>query len=504
MGDIRFSGLASGIDTQSLIDKLIQLERRPITKIQSEIKDNNAKLDRLRALNTKLKALDAAAAKVMGSKGSATSPLSGLSATMSDATVGTMTATSSAPKGTYTIQVTAVAATGKVLGGLTGRAATATVAGTFTSANTYRIKLDGDANKSVDITLDSTSTLASIASAINGSTTSPVTATITNATASESRLVLISKTNGAAGTFTISALATEVNTGPKLAAFGIDVSAAPVTGTGFDASIKIDGSTVTGPTNTFVDALPGTTFTALKIGTTSATIDNDLAGAKGAVKDLVARYNEVVAQLREDTRYDATSQRSGPLRGEATIRGLAQALNRMITDTFDTSGDNGTFTNYKAAGLSVSRDGSLTLDEKVFDEAVKANPGYLYALFSNEDNEVSGDVSLNQGAGASSMGDGLANRLRALVSSATDLASPYNGMSPSGGRSPGVVLGAINAATRANTRFNDRIDSEERRVARRERLLRLQFQNMERAISGLKSQGSYMSSQIASLQGQQG
>ncbi|MEB3328149.1 MAG: flagellar filament capping protein FliD [Candidatus Sericytochromatia bacterium] len=502
MSDIRFSGLASGIDTQALIDKLIQLERRPITKLQGEISQNNTKLERLRALNTKLKALDAAAAKVMGSNGLASSPLAGRSATLSNTTVGAMTAAGSAPKGTYSFTVNAVAADAKMLGSLTGRAADDSLALGYTATNTYRISLDADpTGKFVDINLTDTTSLADVAAAINAEANSPVTATVTNATASQSRLVLVSKTSGEPGTFTVGVVGSEQATGPKLSDYGL----AAGTASGTNASISIDGdAAITSSTNTFVDALPGTTFTAFTTGTTSVTIDNDVATARGAVKDLVARYNEVISQLREDTRYDPGSQRGGPLRSESGVRGLSQALSRMVTETFDGTGTNGTFSNYKAAGLTVNRDGTLSLDEKTLDDAIKSNPTELHRLFANEDGETSGSVRLNLGGSDTTMGDGLANRLRALVSSATDLSSPYNAVGATGGRSPGLVLGAINAVTRANTRLNDRIDGEERRVERRERLLRLQFQNMERAISGLRAQGSYLSNQLASLQGQQG
>jgi flagellar hook-associated protein 2 len=500
MGDIRFSGLASGIDTQSLIEKLVQLERRPIAKLQTDIKDNNTKLERLRALNTKLKSLESAAARVMGSNGLTTSPLVSRSATLANATVGTMTATGSAPKGTYSFTVNAVASDAKVLGGLTGRAADDPVGSPSAATSSFSITSTTDPSKTVSFDLTGGATLSQIASSINQVANSPVTASITNSTATESRLVLISKTSGASGSFTLAA--TSVNAlAPTLADIGLTAG----TASGTNASISIDGgAAITSPTNTFVDALPGTTFTALNTGTTSVTIDNDVSTAKGAVKDLVARYNEVITQLREDTRYDSNTQKGGPLRSETTIRSLSQSLNRMITETFDGTGANGTFSNYKSAGLTVNRDGTLSLDEKVIEDAIKSNPTELYKLFSNEEGTSTGGVRANLSGSATTIGDGIANRLRALVSSATDLASPYNGISPTGGRSTGVVLGAINAVSRSNTRLNDRIDSEERRVERRERLLRLQFQNMERAISGMKAQGSYLSNQMASLQGQQG
>ncbi|MEB3196417.1 MAG: flagellar cap protein FliD N-terminal domain-containing protein, partial [Candidatus Sericytochromatia bacterium] len=64
MSDLRLSGLASGLDTTALIEKLMQVERRPIIMSQSRITKNNLVLESLRGLSTKFIALEEAAKKV--------------------------------------------------------------------------------------------------------------------------------------------------------------------------------------------------------------------------------------------------------------------------------------------------------------------------------------------------------------------------------------------------------------------------------------------------------
>src|SRR6056297_3652727 len=65
MADLSLGGLATGMDTQSIIEQLVQLERQPIYRYQKEIseleatqgawRDVNSRLDKLENLTTDLK-----------------------------------------------------------------------------------------------------------------------------------------------------------------------------------------------------------------------------------------------------------------------------------------------------------------------------------------------------------------------------------------------------------------------------------------------------------------
>ena len=54
---ITFGGLASGIDTNSIIDKLVQVERQPITTLQQERTDQQTRKALVTGLTGKLTAL---------------------------------------------------------------------------------------------------------------------------------------------------------------------------------------------------------------------------------------------------------------------------------------------------------------------------------------------------------------------------------------------------------------------------------------------------------------
>src|SRR5947209_8579173 len=57
---ITFGGLASGLDTNSIISQLVQIERQPITQLQTQIKNYNTQKSILSDITTKLGAFNTA------------------------------------------------------------------------------------------------------------------------------------------------------------------------------------------------------------------------------------------------------------------------------------------------------------------------------------------------------------------------------------------------------------------------------------------------------------
>ena len=494
MSEIGFGGLSSGIDTNTLVEKLLQIERRPISKLQARAAKNNTAVDRLRLLNTRLSAMATAASKLMGVGGLNASPIAARTATLSaDPPVLTMAMSPGTTTGSHSITVNNLAKAAKLTAGATNPGTL--VSGGGSDATTFTISLTNTATSTTTTaTFEATGsdTYSSVAAKINSQSTSPVSASVVG-----NKLVLTSKTLGA--NQEISVAATVLNSGPTLENLGLDTTAGvPATTTaGEDASITVDGTTLTGTSNTFTNAISGATITLLKPGSTTAEITPDTNTALTAMKDLLARYNEVITQLREDTKFDATTQKAGPLRLTTGVRDISLTLSRLVTDQFAPAGGNGTFDSYKDLGLSLNRDGTLALDETVFTDAVKFNPGAVHKLLSNEDG-VTGAGSARSVDGA---GDGIANRLRAVASALADTGSPWNALGPNGARLQGNVLANITSLTTSTTTINTRIGQEQIRVSRRETLLRIQFQNMEKTISALKTQGSYLSNQFANLSG---
>lgn len=104
MPSIQFTGLASGINTKSMIDALIQLERRPLEKLQNRIQVNEAKSAAWREINTRLLALKNSLTEL-----TLAATFSGRTTISSDQSRVTATATPTALTGTYHLNIISLA-----------------------------------------------------------------------------------------------------------------------------------------------------------------------------------------------------------------------------------------------------------------------------------------------------------------------------------------------------------------------------------------------------------
>jgi len=96
----RIGGIASGIDTNGLIDQLMALERRPIYLMQSKKQKLDWKKEYWSDIQTSLKALDSSIDNLLKK-----ATMMARSTTTGDETVATATATSDAALGKYTINI---------------------------------------------------------------------------------------------------------------------------------------------------------------------------------------------------------------------------------------------------------------------------------------------------------------------------------------------------------------------------------------------------------------
>ena len=159
MSDLSLGGLATGMDTDSIINQLVQLEQRPIINYQQEIseleqtkgawRDVNSRLDRLEDRTTDLKF-----AATYNSRSSSSS----------NSDVVTATATSDADEANYSVTVNSVATSQRIAGDRLDDSATAIneLAGFTSLAAENNIQVNG-----TDITINETDTLSDISNKIN-------------------------------------------------------------------------------------------------------------------------------------------------------------------------------------------------------------------------------------------------------------------------------------------------------------------------------------------------
>ena len=185
------SGVSSGLDTDSLIQKILDVGRKPITQYQTQQSTLQARLKAYQDSSTRLAALKDAASAL-----SNPSFFQARTATSSDTTIANVVAETGAAQGEYAVTVQSVAR------------AHQTISQTFTDVDTTRVGSGSftvtSGGKSTTITVDqSNNTLSGLRDAINRSGAN-VRASIVQDGDSSYRLMLASKETGTANAITLS------------------------------------------------------------------------------------------------------------------------------------------------------------------------------------------------------------------------------------------------------------------------------------------------------------
>ena len=281
-------------------------------------------------------------------------------------TISLSSASSTATAGSHTVVVNSLATTSsEVSNAITN--ASDTLAGSITiTANGKTQQIDVSSNSN---------TLSSLAAAIN-SAGAGVTATVLS-DSTGSRLSLVSANSGAAGQITLSSSLSDATTGGIV---GFTSSQA-----GQDASIVVDGTTLSSSSNTVSNAIPGVTFQLLASSVSSASpvqiqITNDNTDIETAVNSFVKAYNTVAGDLTTQTG-KTSSGSPEPLAG-ATI--LSQ-LQTSLSGALFAGTASGSINSLEQLGISVNSDGSgtLTLDTDALDNALNNNFSDVTGFFQN-------------------------------------------------------------------------------------------------------------------------
>ncbi len=183
---INFSGLASGLDTSSIISSLTTVAQKPITLLQSKDDGYNAALTAWQTFNTSLASLQTAVT-TLGEP----STFNTASATSSDTTVATVTTLPGATLGDHSLSVTQLAQAQKVV-------STPVASGSTALGKTGSFTLNGKT-----VAISSTDALTDVAVKINAAQAG-VSATVVNVGPNDFRLTLTSNQTGTANTIAAS------------------------------------------------------------------------------------------------------------------------------------------------------------------------------------------------------------------------------------------------------------------------------------------------------------
>jgi flagellar hook-associated protein 2 len=387
-------GIGSGLDIRSMVSQLMAIERRPLEQLQVSTKRLQDQLSAYGRLESAMAALRDAARKLADAQ-----TWTATTVASSNPVAVAATSDGTAPPGSYAVNVTTLA-TAQTLSGPTlsasgdslGNGTLTIQLGTWGAGQTsFTPKPDADP---VSITIaPGNDSLAAVRDAINAAGAGVTASVLTDANGS--RLVLRSDETGAAGGFRITVNDNDGDNGDiaGLSALAFDPSAGVSQATqnlgAANAALTINGVPVSAAGNRLEGTLDGLTLTLGQATTTPVdlSVKRDTDAVKKIIGDFATAYNDVIKLLREQTRYDESSQSAGPLQADASAVALLRQLRTLAGAS---SGATSAFARLADAGLTPQRDGTLQVDSAKLDAAI-ANLGGLKDFFARDEDDAAAD-----------------------------------------------------------------------------------------------------------------
>ena len=436
---ITFGGLATGLDTESIITELMAIERAPIDRLENDQAYYKSRLDAFSKLDGKLGTL-LAKAEAIDTPIELNSP----AAASSSEEFFSVTAGGQAQLGSYQITVVDLAQQQKdVSQGFADKAAATFGTGSLSLTvvgEAHEILIDEDSNS-----------LEGIAKAINDADLGVSAAIINDGTDTPYRLVLTGETVADSFSLDSSGLSGGTDANPVL------TNTQPAQ----QAHIILDGIDIYSDENTVDSAVPGLSLELLKADDAAKTTVNITADQKGTsakIKEFVDAYNGIINFIAD--------QKDADWGNDSAFRSVKRRLQEMLVTQ---QGNDGPYSTLSQLGFETQRDGTISLNSTKLTNALEE--------------DYSGVVKLFAGDGET---EGISSQFATYMDQMTD---SVNGL-----------YASRKESTESNLRrIDQRILTMEARMDLKEKTMRAQFSAMEELVSGLSAQGDYLLQQLSAM-----
>lgn len=513
--NLRLSGLATGMDTDTMVQDLMKIARMPLDKKVRTKQTLQWKQEDFRSMNLNLLALKNKAFDMKLS-----TPYNLKKVTSANSDIVTASAAADANNGTYNLKVSqlAEAATNMTTAAISADPATKIVTsssllsqaakfatpGTFfdgkVETDTFTVTVRYATDKTKDFTFKYSDSLDTVMKTINNDKEAGVTLFYDQGT-TQDKVVATSKATGADAILEISG--DFFNT-----VLGVDNANKEA---GQNAILELNGLQTERASNSFTVNgitfnLKGLTPGGLAGAATSVTVETNVDSIYDNIKSFVDKYNEVIDALNKEIKEekfrtyaplteaekDAMSEdeitkweakaRSGNLRNDAILSGAASeirlTMSRMVSGI-------GSIKALSDIGISTGTYweddmGKLKINETDLKAAIASDPEAVEDLFNNDST-----VAAEQGL-ARRLYDTVDKAINNVTSQAGSAAALYD---------QSYLSESIRRVVKDISALENRLEQVESRYWR-------QFTAMERAISSMNQQSSWLTAQLSGSQSQ--
>ncbi len=463
---ISVGGLMSGLDTNSIIDQLLELQQKPIITLQQREAAHQVELSAYGSLQGAMSSLKSAMDGF-----DSTSDLTSFSASSGDTDLFTVSAAGNAVPGSYSITVQQLAGVHKLASTAAGAFSVEELVGEGT------IHLKVGSGSTMDIGVSATDTIDDVAQAVNDANAG-VRATVifdgnnyfltlTTEETGEENVINLTVTDTGDGDNSdmngLSRLVYDKGVTENL------TQAQPAA----DAIITVDGvADIHRDTNTIDDVVSGVTITlesAPAIDNEAVlTVSRNTSAIVSKINSFVSAYNIVLDFFSTTQSYNQDTETAGVLLGDATTNSIRTRLDRLVTGTVPGVES---FSRLTDLGITLNDEGHLEVDSAALNGAIDDDSDDVVTFFTQTTE------------GSEGFAVRMADTLDAMLDS---------------------TGGTLNARTDGIQNSIDNIQDQVERIEMRNQAwevrTRAQFNTLELLLSGYQTTGNFLTQQITGMQ----
>jgi len=445
---LQITGLASGLDTNSIISALIAIDKQPITALQNQSSGLTATNSALSSVQTALQQLSASA-KALGS-----------------ASLFTNTQTATSTNSTL-VSATATTGTGAVIGsyqvGVTNLASSAQRTFSFTSPTAAdTVTIDGQ-----QVALNANASAQDLVNAVNSNSNLDVWATATDS----GTVVLSNRATGDTGTNYIQVSDTSGSLTEQTA----------LAQQGANAQYTINGVAHSSASDTITNGIAGVTLSLNGLTTTTGTVTVNVSppapnsqSIQTAVQAFVTSYNQVISQIQTQlsTQPSKTDPTVGTLFGDPDLRDVLSNMRQAMYTP--------------GSGLPQSMSSMLNVGVSTGAASGSALPSQ---------NAINGDLSLN----ADTLTQALTTNPSGVAAMLKSWSQSFSGIVDTEAQVGGTLDTRIQGDNQQISDISSRIQAMQETLNAKQTALQAQFAALEATLSQNQSTASWLSSQINAL-----
>lgn len=459
---IGVSGLATGLDTDSIVKKIMELERRPITLLQNSEASFQAKISAIGNLKGALSSFQTAVQALKDSSG-----FISYKSTSGNTDMLSVATDTGAVAGQYTVNISQLATAQQV------RSSAFTSSSQVVGTGTLNISIGTGTAVAIEIDSDH-NTLSGIATAINEADAG-VSASVIDDGSGTYYLTLSSQTTGASNTINFTMADDDGNNTDAIGLSSLYTTPASQqlteTQAALNAQLTVNGIGIERSKNSFNDAIQGV-YTVLKKAdptiNVTVSVEKTSSGLESKLNEFVKQYNNLMDSVDKAQKYNAATKQGAVLFGDSTTNRLKRQITGFLYK--EVTGISTDANALSKLGISLDKAGVMSFDSSKLDTVMDAHPDDVKNFFSINENGVKGFALQFDGM------------LEDYLKSGT-----------------GILTSKSDGLQSSITSIEKQMEQMELRISKKEDVLRSQFNSLETLMSGFQATSGQLDQQLASL-----